>query len=65
MEERSKHQIENGEATIIISKQKFMETASQCVVDTIGVFCETEMVKVFSRFLANLTYDLWDKNTEE
>ena len=62
---RIKHQIENGDATIIISKQKFMETASQCVVDSLGVFCETDMVKVFAAFLSNLTYELWDQKMEK
>ena len=58
------HEIHNGEATIIISKQRFSEIASQCVVDSIPAVIALDpalFTKLFAMYLAHLTYALFDE----
>lgn len=58
-----RRQIYEGDATIIISKQKFFETASECAVKTMYEVMTLEpdlFVKLFAVYLARLTYELFD-----
>lgn len=62
------HKIDNGEATIIISKQKFSEIASKCVVDSMPMIMAINppdlFAKLFAVYLAHLTYALFDEEGE-
>ena len=62
------HKIYTGEATIIISKQKFSEIASKCVVDSMPMVMTINpalFAKLFAVYLSHLTYALFDEDGEE
>ena len=59
--------IDNGEATIIISKQRFSEIASHCLVDSMPEIMAINPImfsKLFAFYLAHLTYALFDEDEE-
>ena len=61
------YQMPDGDATIIISKQKFSEIASKCVVDSMPLVMAINpdlFTKLFAMYLANLTYALFDEEDE-
>ena len=60
--------IDNGEATIIINKQRFSEIASKCVIDSIPMVMAINppdlFAILFDVYLAHLTYALFDEDEE-
>ena len=56
--------IENGDTTIIISKQQFANTIAKISADFVNVL-GPEMIPMFARFCARITCELFDSDDPE